>query len=344
MGVSAAPRRDLATTYAATATDVLAADHVVAVGSRTHAEIGGPVTRAVDVAVAGGIVALEPADLTITAAAGTTVRELEAALAEHRQGCPLDPRDPNATIGGTLAAGLSGVRRLGLGPLRDTLLEVVVVLADGRVVRGGGPTVKNVTGYDLPRLLVGSLGTLGVLVEVTLRTRPQPAAAGWFRAPDDTPDLLHRLVAPVAILKTMAGDYVRLEGDPADLAAECRTLGLEATDAPPLPDGPHRGRISVPPGRLGRTVESLTGRSGLRSVGEVGVGTVHVATDDEATLAWARTTAETHGGWMLREAGAPGLDPFGREVAASDLQRRIRTALDPTGKLAPGRVSATEPR
>ncbi len=91
--------------------------------------------------------------------------------------CALDPRDPAATIGGILACGLSGWRRLRHGPLRDHVLEVRFVTAQGRLVKAGGPTVKNVTGYDLPRLLVGSFGTLGVLAQVTLRCRPRPAAA-----------------------------------------------------------------------------------------------------------------------------------------------------------------------
>ena len=75
----------------------------------------------------------------------------------------------------SLAVGHSGIRRLGWGPVRDTVLEVRYVSADGRLIKGGGPTVKNVSGYDLPRLFVGSLGTLGIIAEVVLRTRPVPA-------------------------------------------------------------------------------------------------------------------------------------------------------------------------
>src|SRR5205085_7325263 len=137
-----------------------------------------------------------------------------AALAEVGQECPLDPRDPAATVGGTLAAGLSGLRRLGVGPLRETVLEVVLVRADGRVVRGGGPTVKNVTGYDVPRLVVGSLGTLGVIVQATLRTRPIAPASAWFTSERPPAELLEVLYAPAALITGGTGVRVWLEGHP----------------------------------------------------------------------------------------------------------------------------------
>ena len=90
---------------------------------------------------------------------------------------------PGGTVGGALAVGRCGIRRLGDGPVRDTLLQARYVSAAGEVVKAGGPTVKNVSGFDLCRLLVGSQGTLGFLGEVILRTRPRPAASQWFAAP-----------------------------------------------------------------------------------------------------------------------------------------------------------------
>jgi glycolate oxidase FAD binding subunit len=332
-----------AAAYAALGAEVRDAHTVVAVGTGTHAEIGGPVHGAHEVRAPAGIVALEPADMTVTVRAGTTCTDLTAALAEHGQECGLDPRDPSATVGGTLAAGLSGLRRLGVGPLRDTVLEVVLVLADGRVVRGGGPTVKNVTGYDVPRLLVGSLGTLGVLAQVTLRTRPRPRASAWY-ASDRAPAALgDGLFAPMAILSGPGGSRVWLQGHPDDLAREVAASGLVEAPAVTAPSGAHRGRISVPPGTIGPLSDALRALPGTTWLAEHGVGTVHVATQDPDLLAVAREIADHHGGWLLREAGAPDLDPFGVEPPAAALQRRIRTALDPTGKLAPGRVPATEP-
>src|SRR5437660_1154446 len=156
---------------------------VAALGSRTHWEVGGPPPGGDDVTVVHapvGVVSYDPADLTVTVAAGTSCGELGAVLGAEDQECVLDQRDAEATVGGLLATGLSGHRRLRHGPLRDRVLEVRFVTADGRVVKGGGPTVKNVSGFDLPRLLVGSLGTIGVLVQLTLRCQPRPEAAAWL--------------------------------------------------------------------------------------------------------------------------------------------------------------------
>src|SRR5437773_11993326 len=151
------------------------------VGARTHWEVGGPPTEgAVEVRAPAGVITYEPADMTVTVGAGTSFDVLDQALAEHGQECALDPGWRDATIGGILACGLSGLRRLRHGPLRDHVLEVRFETGDGRLVKGGGPTVKNVTGYDLPRLFVGSMGTIGVLQQATLRCRPRHRTARWF--------------------------------------------------------------------------------------------------------------------------------------------------------------------
>src|SRR5206468_13128955 len=133
-----------------------------------------------------GIVEHVAAEMTVRVRAGTTVDELDGALAASGQ-CVALPAWDGATVGGVLAVGHSGVRRLGWGPVRDTVLEVRYVSAEGRIVKGGGPTVKNVSGYDLPRLFVGSLGTLGIIAELVLRTRPVPAHEQWFRRDDADP-------------------------------------------------------------------------------------------------------------------------------------------------------------
>ncbi len=332
----------VATDFSALSNRVRTADAVVARGAGTHAGVGGRVPfDVVEVTAPAGIVDVQPADMTVTVLAGTPVATLNAALAEYGQECPLDPETTRATVGGVLAVGLSGRRRLGLGPLRDTVLEVVLVLADGRVVRGGGPTVKNVTGYDLPRLVVGSLGTLGVLARVTLRTRPRPRASVWFVAPRERAGALrHDLFGPMTVLESASGTHVLLEGHPDDIAAEAGRVALEPGDAPHAPADEHRGRISVAPTRLPPLVADLDALGGLTVLAEHGVGTVHVGAADPDRIAAARRVAETHGGWLLREEGAPDLDPFGAAFPAAALQARVRTAFDPTGKLAPGRVPA----
>ena len=331
--------------WAELASTVGVADAVVAVGAGTHADIGGAVVDATEVTVPGGIVAFEPADMTATVNAGTTFAELAHALAEAGQECPLDPRDATATVGGIVACGLSGPRRLGLGPVRNHLLEVTFVTADGRVVRGGGPTVKNVTGYDIPRLFTGSLGTLGILVQVIVRTQPIAAASQWFRHDGDPFDLVAALPGAATNRWDGASTNVLLEGHQADLDAQMSTVGLEPMSEPPgtaPPHGPHRGRISVEPNRISELADGLRGLD-ARWAAELGVGTVHIAADDPVALAAAREAAQRSGGWLLREAGAPDLDPFAASFPAAAVQQRLRTALDPTGKLSPGRVPATAP-
>jgi hypothetical protein len=145
------------------------------------------------------------------------------------------------------------------------------------------------------------------------------------------------------VISDAAGVRVRLEGHPGDLDAQAVAAGLTPVAAPELPDGPHRGRISVAPGLLAPLSAALDTVDGVRCVAEHGVGTVHVAADTGDGLAAARDLAHAHHGWLLREAGAPDLDPFGVDPPAVGLQRRIRAALDPTGKLAPGRLPVTEP-
>ena len=285
-----------------------------------------------------GIVAYDPADLTVTVAAGTTVAELAAVLGRSAQECALDPRTPDATIGGVLATGLSGHRRLRYGPLRDRVLEVRFVTADGRMVRGGGPTVKNVSGFDLPRLLVGSFGTIGVLTQVILRCQPCPERTEWSVTDDDPFALRNRVYRPSCIAWDGDCTHVLFEGVNADVDAERRAAGTEPAAGPPaFPDGAHRGRISVVPRELAALAAALD-RARVRWLAEIGVGTVHVAADDEAALAAARAAATARGGWMLREAGAPGLDGFGRPLPNAALMGRIRDAFDPTGKLGRGRL------
>ena len=318
-------------TVEALAAAVAAAESVVAVGARTQWEIGNPSAPGTEISAPAGVARYEPEDLTITVGAGTPFATLDAALAAHGQECPLDPRDRAATIGGIIACGLSGIRRRRHGPLREHVLEVRFVTADGRLVKGGGQTVKNVTGYDLPRLLVGSFGTLGVLVQLTLRCRPRPVCARWFRT-DDPPDLYRA----AAMLFDGHTTYVLLEGVAADVNAQA--VGLRAHDEPTLPAGTHRGRISVAPGALPAAGRALADVPGARWCAELGVGTVHVAGDDPSVLAGARAVAHEHGGWLLREAGGNGIDGFGCELPNAALMRRVRTSFDPAGKLAPGRL------
>jgi glycolate oxidase FAD binding subunit len=122
-----------------------------------------------------GIVEHTVGDMTLTVKAGTPFRELQEYLAAHNQKISLDPSWPeDATIGGIIAANDSGPKRLGYGSARDVVIGLRMVYPDGTIIRAGGKVVKNVAGYDMNKLFIGSMGTLGVISEVTVKLRPLP--------------------------------------------------------------------------------------------------------------------------------------------------------------------------
>ena len=147
-------------------------------GAGTKAKLGRAVEgKTLDVRNHRGVVSFEPTELVITARTGTTIAELDAALAEKGQILPFEPPrfDGSATLGGTLAAGLSGPRRPFAGAARDVVLGVRVITGKGEHLRFGGEVIKNVAGYDVSRLMVGAFGTLGVITEASIKILPTPA-------------------------------------------------------------------------------------------------------------------------------------------------------------------------
>jgi FAD/FMN-containing dehydrogenase len=307
-----------------TADEVGDHDPVCAAGGRTQWQVGGlPAPGVREVTAPAGVVAHLPAEMIVRVRAATTVSSLSGTLAEAGQMVPLDPGQPQrATVGGVLAVGWSGLRRLRYGPVRDTVLEVRFVSSEGKLITAGGPVVKNVTGYDLCRLLVGSLGTLGLLAEVVLRCRPRPAAQQWYVATQgaDPFDLYRRLFGPSAILWDGRSTWVLLEGHPADVGEQAAgVLGPAFTTSPGPPVVPSKGRLSLPPGEL-RRLEGAPGHW----LAEVGVGTVHLG----------ESNTEDRGGGPAASAGA------GRPAGAArttQLMAAVKARFDPAGRLNPGR-------
>ena len=170
-------------------------------GARTARGAGRP-PAAVDVLLSTkrmrGVTEYEPDDLTIGVAAGTPVAELRARVAEHRQRVPLDPADARATVGGVLARGAAGPMRRSWSTPRRQVLGLEVVTGDGRVLRVGGRVVKNVAGYDLNKLFVGSMGTLGVITAAHLRLLPAPQAQATCSARSD--DVVQLAALALALL------------------------------------------------------------------------------------------------------------------------------------------------
>ncbi|MFZ2359811.1 MAG: FAD-binding protein [Anaerolineae bacterium] len=164
---------------------VRGSERIVLRGGGTKPGMSAPVNGAtvLDLRGLSGIVEYEPDEFVFTALAGTPLAEIAALLAEHGQYLPFDPPfvDAGATLGGATAAGLSGPRRYRYGGVRDFVIGVRFVDGRGDVVRGGGKVVKNAAGFDLPKLLAGSLGRLGALVELSFKVFPQPASFATLR-------------------------------------------------------------------------------------------------------------------------------------------------------------------
>jgi len=168
---------------------VRAIPRVLAIGARTKPRLSVVEDDVALLSTSGlsGIVEYDPSEFTFTALAGTPVREIAAALAERGQYLPFDPLlvEAGATLGGTVASGLSGPGRFRYGGLRDFILGVQFVDGEGRLLRMGGKVVKNAAGFDLPKFFVGSLGRFGVLTEITFKVFPRAAAFRTVRIPTD---------------------------------------------------------------------------------------------------------------------------------------------------------------
>jgi glycolate oxidase FAD binding subunit len=163
-----------------------------------------------------GVVEHAPADQTATVLAGTPLREVQSRLGSAGQWLALDPAlGADATVGGLIATNASGSRRLRFGGVRDQLIGLRVALADGTLARGGGKVVKNVAGYDLPKLFVGALGTLGVIVSATFRLYPLPAVSRTVLFTASDPDPLCELALRVqaSTLVPTAMDIISPDGD-----------------------------------------------------------------------------------------------------------------------------------
>jgi glycolate oxidase FAD binding subunit len=293
---------------------------VACAGGKTQWEVGGLLRAGTrEAAAPTGIVAFEPAEMIVRVRAGTPLAELQAAVGAGGQCVWMESDQASiATVGGLLSVGRSGYRRLGRGPLRQTVLEITAVDSQGRLIRGGAPLVKNVTGFDLCRLLVGSLGTLALLAEVVLRCRPLPETELWWVADEVDPfDVAARLYRPLAVLWDGVRTWVGLAGYRVDVDDQARSvLGprfVSAEGPPPVPAGK---RCSMAPATLRGLVTELG--SGTGWLAEIGVGVLH--------------------------CGSEGAVLSGPELSPSviELHRALKARFDPTDRLNPGRSVLAE--
>lgn len=317
-----------------------------------------------DVSALAGVTEYQPAECTFTAWAGTRVADVEGMLAEHGQYLPFEPpfADRGATLGGTVAAALSGPGRLRYGGIRDFLLGVRFVDGTGRVIRGGGRVVKNAAGFYLQHLLLGSLGTLGVLTEITCKVFPRAQARTTMVADYQTltaaVDALARLrrspfeleaaelVPPGRLLLRLGGSRAALGARAASLSTWLRETGAsvqqivddadeqrtwhEARELTWAPDGVPLVKVSTTLSRIPHLDQQLTtaGEPPARRYGAGG---------DITWIAWPHPLASLDA--LLIDLDMPGLlviggdntDPLlGRRPDAAFLAR-VRQTLDPRG-------------
>jgi glycolate oxidase FAD binding subunit len=345
--------------------DATAADQVVGVrGAGSKARWALPATAAVTdltIAMTGmdRIVEHAAGDLVVTAEAGVPLAALQEHVAKAGQRLALDPPEPDATVGGVVAAAASGPHRLRYGTPRDLLIGITVVLADGTVAHSGGKVVKNVAGYDLGKLFTGSFGTLGVIAQCTFRLHPEPVAMRVVTAqPDDVADAARWLGPTGAVPSAMEWDGTSLvvviesieAGADAQAKAVSEAIGGEVADG--LPDGfggrPwSRGGVGLKvTHRLGALRETLAAigseLTDARVRAQVGSGVIWVGAggDDLTALDPLRKrVSEYDGGVVVVEAPDDAkreVDVWG-PVRGMEIMRRIKERFDPDNRMSPGR-------
>ncbi|MDO9225735.1 MAG: glycolate oxidase subunit GlcE [Pseudomonadota bacterium] len=302
-----------------------------------------------DVSGHAGDIRYEPSELVLTARAGTKLSEIETLLAANNQMLPFEPPhySPGATLGGMVAAGLSGPRRPWGGSVRDAVLGVKLLNGRGEVLRLGGQVMKNVAGYDLSRLMVGALGTLGVLLEVSVKVLPRPADERTLVFELDDDIAAARQIAwgrqPLPLSATLyeAGRlYVRLSGSAQGVQAARVAMGGEETASalwaevreqtlPLFQTKQALWRVSLPAAAPAMPGENLT---------EWGGALRWIVSDEPAES--IRQHAAALGGHATLFRGHDGMGEVFHPLppAMLALHQRVKLALDPHSLFNPGRL------
>jgi glycolate oxidase FAD binding subunit len=304
-----------------------------------------------DVSGHRGVVSYDPSELVITARAGTPLAEIEALLAANGQLFSFEPPHfgPNATLGGMVAAGLSGPRRPWGGAVRDAVLGVKLINGRGEVLRFGGQVMKNVAGYDLSRLMAGALGTLGVLLEVSLKVLPRPAEERTLVFDLDADQAAARQIEwgrrPLPLSGTLyqAGQlHVRLCGSGQGVQSALGMLGgEECVDTPWAAAREHTLAFFRGDGPLWRISLPVAAQP-LSLPGEILI-------EWGGALRWLRTDlpgetlrqrVSALGGHATLFRGHEGRGEVFQPLAPAmmALHRRIKQALDPDDLFNPGRM------
>jgi glycolate oxidase FAD binding subunit len=311
------------------------------VGGRQHSVVDTPVDAELWTTLLDGVVAYDPEEMLCVVESGMRLHDLRRRLADGGQEWPVDEPD-DATVGGVIAANVALPRQLRVGLLRDTVVEMRFVTGDGRTIRSGARTVKNVTGFDLHRLLTGSHGTLGVISQVALKVRPLPKVARTLVTREGGYGLAERLLADVPLAAGVIAEHdrvlVRLEGWPAEVEAQAEAAGAVTVLADadpagfpgsPVPEAPMVVRAAVPPSRLGSLVVAVERYRAL-----LGVGFAWLPVADAEELGAIRARVHELGGTAPVVRGSGDLD--WSTAPLPSIQGEIKAAFDPARILSAG--------
>ena len=338
---------------AATLRDAASAGKAVtAVGGGRAATMGGVLERCdveIHTTALDRVIEHSASDMVVTVEAGITLEALQQQLAKTGQILPLDPfNSPGHTIGGLIATGWTGPQRLRYGSVRDFLIGIRVALPDGKLASAGGRVVKNVSGYDLMKLHIGALGSLGVIVAASFKVFPRPlkdvtleSTGGWAAA-----ELALSLpMAPAAVELFADGRVLaRVIGSSDAVDATVETAGWQASDASAWAEHSRAAfrrwaRIATPRAELRKVLESLP--SGSRWWCSPGVGVAHWSFEGVDDLLKVRKAAEAAGGSLVLMAAPDDVKAiagaWGTPPATLELMKRLKKALDPGHVLNPGR-------
>ena len=314
---------------------------VTVVGGGTRQGYGSPVEPDLIVDMSGfaDIETWDPDDLTVTLGAGTRAADLESMLASRSQSAVLAEIPGNSTVGGSIAAGVSSLRRARLLGTRERMLEVTLVTGDGRVVRAGGRVVKNVSGYDVPRLVVGSFGSLGVITSVCLKLWSAPRALATVTIADL--ENASQVKRPLAVLEENERSRVFLWGTPEEVEASAKRIGghiVDGHDWPADPSGPYRWSLRVPPARTSEAIGRLP--DDWRYLAIHGAGEIRASSGAADGAADVRQWAEGNGGSLVVVDSPDGaqFDPWGKPPPALGLQRKLIAQFDPARIINAGRL------
>ena len=324
------------------------------VGGNSKSFYGQPVKgEELDVKPYCGIIEYEPSELVISVRAGTPLREVEAVLAERGQMLPFEPPafGERATIGGTVATGLSGPARAARGSVRDFVLGVRIIDGLGQDQRFGGKVIKNVAGYDVARLMTGALGTLGVITEISFKVLPLPVIEKTISFPMTAAKAIDQITRwaaqPLPISATChAVDrlWVRLSGTSSAVAAALEKLGGELvanqnqfwTDL--REQRSEFFKSSLPLWRL--SVPSISAPMDLPGAQLIEWGGAQRWLLSDAPHETIRDAVAKIGGHATRFNNQRGdgaiFQPLAPAIAT--LHRRLKSTFDPRGILNPGRM------